>query len=255
MINQQATYPDLKGKSVFISGGATGIGEALVQSYARQSARVSFVDIDKPAGTALTKQLTDEGFSVIFHPCDLTDIISYQGIIDATGHDQGPITVLINNAANDWRHSLEELTPEDFDRSVAVNLKHSMFASQSVAPMMKAAGGGSIINFGSISWMMALDGFPVYAACKAALHGTTRALARELGPDKIRVNTLAPGWVMTEKQKRLWLDDAGREKIKTSQCLPGELLPDHIAQMALFLGSSASSMCTAQNFIVDGGWV
>jgi NAD(P)-dependent dehydrogenase (short-subunit alcohol dehydrogenase family) len=255
MSQHQGNYPDLKNRSVFISGGATGIGEALVDAFAGQGATVSFVDIDEVAGHALADRLNGNNSTVTFYPCDLTDTKSYQSILADAGHAQGPITILMNNAANDMRHSLADVTSDSFDQAVAINLKHSMFAAQSVAPMMKAEGGGSIVNFGSISWMMAHDGFPVYATCKAALHGTSRSLARELGQDHIRVNTLSPGWVMTEKQKRLWLDDDGRKLIKKSQCLPGELLPDHVASMALFLGSDASRMISAQNFIVDGGWV
>lgn len=251
----EVVYSGLKGRSVFVSGGASGIGEALVEAYAVQNAVVSFVDVDEAAGQALVQRLENRGLSATFYPCDLTDTVSYQRVLEEIGQVHGPITVLLNNAANDMRHTLDSMTPDGFDQTVAVNLKHSLFAAQTVAPMMKMAGGGSIVNFGSISWMMALDGFPVYATCKAALHGLTRSLARELGKDHIRVNTLSPGWVMTERQKRMWLDDAGRELIKKSQCLPGELLPSHIADMALFLGSDSSRMISAQNFIVDGGWV
>jgi D-xylose 1-dehydrogenase len=255
MINPTACYPDLEGRLVFVSGGASGIGAALVEAFARQKATVAFVDLYKDAGVELTKRLKGEGFSAHFYHCDITDISSYQNAIETVIRDLGPIRVLLNNAANDERHILEDLTSQKFDEYMNVNLKHAMFAAQSVVPGMKKAGGGSIINFGSVGWMMASAGYPVYAACKAAAHGMTRGLAREFGPYKIRVNTLVPGWVMTEKQKRLWVDDAAREEIAKSQCLSGELLPEHIANMALFLGSDASSMCTAQNFIVDGGWV
>lgn len=254
-MNAQAIYSDLQGRSVFVSGGATGIGEAVVSAFARQGAYVSFVDISVDAGKALEASLLGEGRSVRFYECDLTDVSKYQASIEMAAHDQGTISVLVNNAANDLRHSLEGLTSESFDNFIAVNLKHAMFAAQSVAPMMKKADGGSIINFGSVGWMMANAGYPVYAASKAATHGMTRALARELGKHHIRVNTLVPGWVMTEKQKRLWVDEAAYELIDKSQCLPGHVLPEDIAQMTLFLGSDASKMCSAQNFIVDGGWV
>lgn len=250
-----AIYPDLRKRSVFISGGATGIGRSLVEAFARQGARTGFVDIAAEAGQALADTLRGEGCDVLFRSCDITDTRGYQDIIRSVASAHGPITALINNAANDQRHSLDTLTPEDFDALVAVNLKHFTFAIQTVLPMMRATNGGSIVNVGSICWMIADRGFPVYTANKAAVHGLTRGLGRELGADRIRINTLAPGWVMTDKQKQLWLDDAGREKIRLNQMLPGDLLPQHIAQMALFLASDASAMCTAQSFVVDGGWV
>ncbi|MXU66689.1 SDR family NAD(P)-dependent oxidoreductase [Oceanomicrobium pacificus] len=255
MSDRSARYPDLADRSVLVSGGATGIGAALVRAFAAQGARVGFVDIDADAGAALATELASGPGSVTFAPCDLTDISAYQTAMSEIANLNGPVTVLANNAANDQRHSLDGLTPEDFDAGMAVNLRHALFAVQAVAPGMRRAGGGSIINFGSVGWMMAAGGYPVYAAAKAAVHGMTRGLARELGPDRIRVNTLVPGWVMTEKQLRLWVDEAAKEKIRTSQCLPDPVLPEDIAQMALFLGSDVSARCTAQNYIVDGGWV
>lgn len=250
-----AHYPDLKGRTVLISGGATGIGAALTEGFARQGAVTCFVDLDRASGEALSARLSAEGFSAPFAPCDITDTAAYQAQIHAFAASHGPIRVLCNNAANDLRHSLDAVTPQMFDDLISVNLRHQLFAAQAVAPMMRALGGGSIINFGSVGWMMASGGYPVYAAAKAAIHGMTRGLARELGPDAIRVNTLVPGWVMTEKQLRLWVDDAARELIAKSQCLRGSVMPAHIANMALFLGSDVSAMCSAQNYIVDGGWV
>ncbi|ETI57826.1 SDR family NAD(P)-dependent oxidoreductase [Marinomonas profundimaris] len=250
-----AVYPDLNGRSVFISGGATGIGAAIVEAYAKQGAKTAFVDLDEVAGNNLAKRLTKDGCEVRFDVCDITNIKDYQSKIRAAAEAFGPISVLMNNAANDVRHSLESLTEERFDELVSVNIKHAMFAAQTVAPMMKEMGSGSIINFGSVGWMMATAGYPTYGTSKAATHGLTRSLARDLGGAGIRVNTLVPGWVMTEKQLRLWVDDAAEEKIKQSQCLTGKVLPEHIANMALFLGADASAMCSAQNFIVDGGWV
>lgn len=249
-----AIYPDLEGKVVLISGGATGIGAELTEAFARQGAIACFVDIAAAEGEALAARLNAEGLKARFTACDITRTADYQQAIRRFGDEEGPIRVLLNNAANDQRHSVDDISEEFFDRTIAVNLRHQMFAAQAVAPMMRAAGGGSIVNFGSISWMIAGRNYPAYGACKAAVHGMTRCLARDLGGDMIRVNTLAPGWVMTDKQLKLWVDDAAREAIRTSQCLPGQLLPRHIAQMALFLGSEASAMCTAQNFIVDGGW-
>ncbi|MFJ4346508.1 SDR family NAD(P)-dependent oxidoreductase [Pseudomonas sp. NPDC089401] len=250
-----AVYPDLEGKTVLISGGASGIGEFMVRAFAAQGARVGFVDRAQRQGERLETLLRSQGHSVEFVHCDITDDLDYRAAIGGFEQSLGPITVLVNNAANDLRHSLEEVDSETFDRLIAVNLKHAFFAAKAVVPMMTRAGGGSIINLGSVGWMMASAGYPVYAASKAAAHGMTRALARELGPQHIRVNTLVPGWVMTEKQLAMWVDDAAKELISRSQCLPGSVMPEHIADMALFLASDASRMCSAQNFIVDGGWV
>ncbi|WP_439864976.1 SDR family NAD(P)-dependent oxidoreductase [Pseudomonas antarctica] len=255
MSTEQAVYPDLKGKTVLVSGGASGIGEFMVRAFAGQGAKVGFVDRAQSQGEHLAATLKAQGHSVEFVHCDITDDIAFKAAIEGFEQSLGPITVLVNNAANDVRHTLEEVDSAMFDRLIAVNLKHAFFAAKAVAPMMKSAGGGAIINLGSVGWMMASAGYPVYAASKAAAHGMTRALARELGPSRIRVNTLVPGWVMTEKQLEMWVDDAARELISRSQCLPGSVLPEHIANMALFLASDASAMCSAQNFIVDGGWV
>ena len=255
MTTQQAIYPDLKDKTVLISGGASGIGEFMVRAFAAQGAKVGFVDRAQSQGERLAALLNSKGHTVEFEWCDITDEIGYRAAIGRFEQSLGPITVLVNNAANDVRHSLEEIDSQMFDQLIAVNLKHAFFAAKAVLPMMKEAGGGSIINLGSVGWMMASAGYPVYAASKAAAHGMTRGLARELGPSYIRVNTLVPGWVMTEKQLAMWVDDAARELIARSQCLPGSVEPEHIANMALFLASDVSAMCTAQNFIVDGGWV
>jgi len=255
MNTRHAVYPDLEGKTVLISGGASGIGEFMVRAFAAQGAKVGFVDRAQSQGERLAALLSSRGHTVEFVNCDITDEIAYKAAIGRFEHSLGPIAVLVNNAANDVRHTLEEVDSEMFDRLISVNLKHAFFAAKAVVPMMKSAGGGAIINLGSVGWMMASAGYPVYAASKAAAHGMTRALARELGPSRIRVNTLVPGWVMTEKQLAMWVDDAAKELISRSQCLPGSVLPEHIANMALFLASDASAMCSAQNFIVDGGWV
>lgn len=247
-------YSDLKGRTVLISGGATGIGQSMVEAFARQGARTAFVDISAEAGEQLAEQLKSEDREVLFQPCDITDIRGYQRTIRKIADQFGPITALVNNAANDVRHKMDDITSERFDELLSINFKHCMFAAQAVAPMMRQAGGGSIINLGSISWMINISGFPVYSACKAGIHGMTRALARDLGPDRIRANTLVPGWVMTEKQLKLWVNDAVRDLIERNQCLPDKVQPEQVAQMALFLASDASCMCTAQNFVVDGGW-
>ena len=255
MTTRQAIYPDLKDKTVLISGGASGIGEFMVRAFAAQGAKVGFVDRAQSQGERLAALLNSKGHTVEFEWCDITDEIGYRAAIGRFEQSLGPITVLVNNAANDVRHSLEEIDSQMFDQLIAVNLKHAFFAAKAVVPMMKEAGGGSIINLGSVGWMMASAGYPVYAASKAAAHGMTRGLARELGPSYIRVNTLGPGGVMTEQQLAMWVDDAAKELIARSQCLPGNVMPEHIANMALFLASDASAMCSAQNFIVDGGWV
>ena len=249
-----AVYPSLLDRPVLITGGATGIGASLVEHFAAQGARVGFIDIDVAAGAALAERLSVTRTAPFFIECDITDTDALRRAIDSVRERFGPITVLLNNAANDQRHSIEATTPESWDAGIGVNLKHQFFAAQCVAPDMKAAGFGSIVNFGSISWKLKQGGMPVYTTSKAAVQGLTRSLARDLGPFNIRVNTLVPGWVMTDKQQRLWLDDAGRADIARGQCINQPLLAEHIARMALFLAADDSAMCTAQDFIVDGGW-
>ncbi|WP_378949118.1 SDR family NAD(P)-dependent oxidoreductase [Mesorhizobium sp. ANAO-SY3R2] len=248
-------YPSLKDRPVLISGGATGIGEALVRAFAGQGARVGFVDLAEAEGTALADELNAAGGTVAFRACDITDIEAYRAAIAAIEALHGPTLALVNNAANDTRHDWRDVTPDYFDGRVAVNLRHAFFAIQATAPGMIAAGRGSIVNFGSIGWMKASGGYPVYAASKAAVHGMTRSFARDLGKHGIRVNTLVPGWVMTKRQLDLWVDDAANAEIDKAQCLSGRVMPDDIARMALFLAADDSRMCTAQNFVVDGGWV
>ena len=248
-------YPSLRGRSVLISGGATGIGEALVRAFASQGARVGFVDLAQDEGDALADELNGSGGTVAFRRCDVTDIEAYRAAISEIEALHGPVHALVNNAANDTRHDWREVTADYFDGRVAVNMRHAFFAIQAVAPGMAAAGGGSIVNFGSIGWMKASGGYPVYAASKAAIHGMTRSFARDLGKHGIRVNTLVPGWVMTKRQLDLWVDDAANAEIDKAQCLSGRVLPEDIARMALFLAADDSRMCTAQNFVVDGGWV
>lgn len=250
-----ASYPSLVDRTVLITGGATGIGATLVEQFAAQGARVGFLDIDRDAGEALAQKLSDAAHPPLFAAADLTEIHELDDALDQVREHFGPITVLLNNAANDVRHSIEETTPLSWDKGIAVNLRHQFFAAKKVLPDMKAEGGGSIVNFGSISWMLKQGGMPVYTAAKAAVQGLTRSLARDLGPFNIRVNTLVPGWVMTPKQLRLWVDDNARADIARGQCINQPLLPEHIARMALFLASDDSAMCTAQDYIVDGGWV
>jgi len=249
-----ARYPSLTDRTVLITGGATGIGASFVENFAAQGARVAFFDIDETAGDALADELGDSRHKPLFARCDLADIDALQKAIADVRAALGPIAVLVNNAANDKRHKVEDVTTESFDAGIAVNVRHQFFAAQAVVDDMKAAGGGSIINLGSISWMLKNGNLPVYLMAKSAVQGLTRGLARDLGPFQIRVNALVPGWVMTEKQKRLWVDDAGRRAIKDGQCIDAELMPDDLARMALFLAADDSRMITAQDLIVDGGW-
>ena len=251
----RARYPSLEGRSVLITGGATGIGASLVEAFAAQGARVAFIDIDTGAGETLADRLSAARTAPLFLAADLTDTAALHVAIDIARRRVGPITVLLNNAATDQRHSIDATTPASWDAGIAVNLKQQFFAAQAVLPDMKQSGGGSIVNFGSVSWMLKQGGMPVYTTAKSAVQGLSRSLARDLGPFNIRVNTLVPGWVMTEKQIRLWLDDDGRAAIALGQCLQQPLLAEHIASMALFLAADDSAMCTAQDFIVDGGWV
>jgi NAD(P)-dependent dehydrogenase (short-subunit alcohol dehydrogenase family) len=250
-----ARYPSLLDRVVLITGGSSGIGETLVEQFVAQGARVGFVDIDAANGEALVQRLAPGAKTApLFVHADLTDTPALQRAIERVRAQFGPITVLLNNAANDQRHRIEDTTPQSWDAGIGVNLKHQFFAAQAVYADMKAAGGGSIVNFGSISWMIKQGGMPVYTTAKSAVQGLTRSLARDLGPFNIRVNTLVPGWVMTEKQKRLWFDAQAEAERKRTQCIDGELMPIHIASMALFLAADDSAMCTAQDFIVDGGW-
>lgn len=249
-----ARYPSLVDRTVLITGGATGIGATLVQQFAAQGCKVGFLDIQREPGLALARQLADGRHPPLFLEADVTDIAAVEQAIASVRTQFGPIGVLLNNAANDQRHRIEDTTPDYWDAAVAVNLKHQFFAARAVAPDMRAAGGGSIINFGSVSWKLKQGGMPAYTTSKAAVQGLTRSLARDFGPFNIRVNTLVPGWVMTEKQVRLWLTEEGKAEIARGQCLQRALLPEHIARMALFLAADDSAMCTAQDFVVDGGW-
>ena len=250
-----ATYPSLVDRTVFITGGATGIGASLVEHFVQQGSKVGFNDIDAAAGAVLADRLrAGARHAPRFVVADLTDIAALRRAIADVRAAFGPITVLVNNAANDMRHAIDTVTPESWDAGIAVNLKHQFFAAQEVIADMKAAGGGSIVNFGSISWMLKQGGMPVYTTAKSAIQGLTRSLARDLGPFDIRVNTVVPGWVMTERQVKLWLTDEGRADIARGQCLQKELKPEHLAKMVLFLAADDSAMCTAQNFVVDGGW-
>lgn len=248
-----AIYPSLSGKTVMITGGASGIGEEIVRAFAAQGARVGFLDIDAKRGSALESELQDSGSSAIFLHCDLKDIEALRDAVQRLVGAFGPVAVLVNNAANDDRHDWSKVTPAYFDERIATNLRHFFFAIQAVAPGMIAAGQGSIINLGSNSWWEAAGGMPVYATAKAAVHGLTRSFARDLGQHRIRVNTVVPGWVMTERQKQLWVTPETIKRHLENQCLPDPVQPVYLARMVLFLASDDAAMCTANNYMVEGG--
>ena len=249
-----ASYPSLSGLPVIISGGASGIGESLVRNFAAQGAKVGLVDIQAEKGNALADEINASGQVAKFTQCDVTNIEAYQAAIAGFAAAHGDALVLVNNAAHDQRHEWAEVTPAYWDDRMGVNLKHAFFAIQAVAPGMIAAGRGSIINTGSISWMIMSPKIPIYETAKAATHGLTRSMARELGKHGIRVNSLVPGWVMTERQLTHWIDESAEAQIEATQALAGRVYPDDCARMALFLAADDSAMISAQQFLVDGGW-
>lgn len=251
MTDLYAIYPSLKGKTVFITGGASGIGEEIVRGFAKQGADVGFVDFDREN----SKRLCDElGENVTHEYCDLRDIEALKAAFKALETRLGTCDVLVNNAARDDRHGWQEVTSDYYDERIATNLKHFFFAIQAVAPGMIAKGkGGSIINMGSNSWWEAVGGMPVYTTAKAAVHGLTRGMARDLGPHRIRVNTVVPGWIMTERQKQLWATPEALEKHRQNQCLPDLIEPHFVARMVLFLASDDAAMCTANDYMVEAG--
>jgi D-xylose 1-dehydrogenase len=250
-----AVYPSLKGKTIVVTGGGSGIGEAIVRRYAEQGARVGFLDFAREPSLALEAELKKAGAAVQFAFVDLRDIAALRAAIDSIRGAFGPINVLINNAARDDRHKTEDVTPEYFDERIAMNLKHQFFASQAVLPDMKAAKEGSIIIMGSISWMVGQGGMPIYTASKSAVLGLTRSLARDYGEYGIRVNAIAPGWIMTQRQIDLWLTPEAEADLMTKQALKRKLYPDDVAKLAVFLGADESSAMTNQHYVVDGGWV
>ena len=250
-----ARYPGLRGRSVFITGGGSGIGAAIVESFLDQGAKVAFVDIAEADSRALCDALKSQyGTAPLFIRCDITDIAALQAAIAQTARELGDIAVLVNNAANDTRHDWQSVTPAEWDQRMAVNLRPMFFAIQAAAAQMRRSGGGSIINFGSISWKLSMGGMPAYTAAKAAVHGLTRSMARNLGQDGIRVNTVLPGWVMTERQLKLWVNSEAEQAMDASQTLKGRIQPVDVARMVLFLASDDARMCSAQEFTVDAGW-
>ena len=255
-IEKPAIYPSLEDRVVFITGGGSGIGASLVEHFCAQHAQVTFVDIAEAPSRALVAAIAAKGHPAPdFIYCDLRDIEELRAAITATKDKHGPIRALINNAGNDDRHATEDVTVAYWDERMAVNVRHQFFAAQAVRPQMRDAGGGSIVNFGSITWMVGDGDCPGYVTSKAAITGMTRALAREFGPERIRVNCMLPGWVLTERQIKLWLNAEGERQINDRQCLKDKLYPPDIARMVMFLAADDSRMCSSQNFIVDGGWV
>jgi NAD(P)-dependent dehydrogenase (short-subunit alcohol dehydrogenase family) len=250
-------YPSLEGRVVLITGGATGIGASLVEAFCRQRAAVAFIDIqDEPAQALIGRVAGQEDVTVpAYYHCDLLDIDQLRAVIAGIHDDLGPVSVLLNNAASDMRHDFRTLTLENWNERINANLRHPFFAIQAVYEPMKRRGGGSIVNFGSMSWYECQGNMTGYTTSKAGIEGLTRGLARDLGADNIRINTIVPGWVMTARQLRDWVDDNTAAEIDRNQCLKTQLLPEDICAMALFLASDDSRMCTAQNFIVDGGWI
>jgi NAD(P)-dependent dehydrogenase (short-subunit alcohol dehydrogenase family) len=249
-----AIYPSLKNRTVLVTGGASGIGEKIVEEFARQGAKVAFFDIlDKPA-RALAARLTRKKQKVHYEHVDLTDIAALRAGVDRVRKLYGPVTVLVNNAAMDERHKWEDVTPEYFDSRIALNLRHHFFAIQAVVPDMKKAGYGSIVSMSSLSWMVGSRDMPIYVAAKAGIYGLVRGMARELGRMNIRINAISPGWIMTERQIRLWSTPEALEQLMKDQCLQRTIEPAEIARAILFMASDEASAATNQNFVFDAGW-
>lgn len=255
-MNQYASYPSLQGRVAFITGGASGIGAAMVTAFARQGAQAAFVDMDAAAGRQLAEALAAEaGVAPLFLPCDIRDIEALRACIRETEQRLGAVRVLVNNAARDTRHRLEDVTPESWDDGIATNLRPHFFAIQAVRDGMRDAGGGAVINLSSNSWLLGLAGYPGYVTAKAGIVGMTKALARELGAENIRVNALLPGWVMTQRQIDLWLTEAAERELMQQQALARRIQPEDIARAALFLAADDSALITGQSHVVDGGRV
>lgn len=249
-----ALYPDLAEASVFVTGGGSGIGAALTEGFLRQGARVAFCQ--RSDATAFCDEMERAtGRRPLFVPADISDLASLERALAAAAAAHGPITVLVNNAANDQRHETLAVDEAFWEQSIAINLKAYFFACRSVIPGMKAANGGSIINFTSISYMMGNSGYPVYVTANSGINGMTRALAREFGSDRIRVNAIAPGWVLTDKQKEMWVTPEALSAHLDRQCLKDTLAPQDIVGGCVFLASSASRMMTGQSLVIDGGVV
>lgn len=247
-----ATYHDLSGTSVFITGGGSGIGAAITDAFLSQGAKVAFVQ--RSDATDFVSQMEQKhGRKPLFMPCDITDVEAMQSAIAQAAEANGTITTLVNNAAWDNRHPVEGFKPEEWDSMMQVNLRPQFFSMQAVAPGMKEAGGGAIINFSSIAFKLAVQGFPAYATAKAGVVGLTNSMARELGPDHIRVNAVLPGWVLTKRQMELWATEEALAEFLAKQCIPKHLKEDDIVGTVLFLASDSSRMMTGQSLVIDGG--
>lgn len=253
LVPRAALYPSLRGKRVIISGGGSGIGEGIVSEFVRQGAAVAFVDVQKEASRALLERLQGAEVAPLFVHCDITDAAAYIAKLEDILQSLGGCEVLVNNAASDDRHKIEDVTPAYWDDRIAVNLKHQFFAARTVIPAMRRSGGGSIINLGSVSWHLGLAELAIYQTAKAATEGLTRSLAREVGRDNIRVNAVIPGNVKTPRQER-WYTPEGEAEIVEQQCLDGRIQPRDIAAMVMFLASDDARFCTGHNYWVDAGW-
>ena len=252
-MSNEAVYPSLNNKVVVITGGGSGIGEAITRSFIKQGAKVAFLDFNEKDSIKLIKDLNTDNLHFEF--CDLRDIEQLKNSIKKISSKFGPIQILVNNAARDDRHSLQSVTSEYFDERIATNLKHQLFASQAVVSDMEKNGGGAIINMGSTSWMIGQGGMPCYTTAKSAIQGLTRGLARDLGPKNIRVNCVVPGWIMTERQVDMWLTPESEKELMDRQCIKRKLFPKDIARFVLFMASDEASACSNQSFVVDGGWL
>ena len=251
---EMARYPSLAGRTVFVTGGSSGIGADIVVAFARQGAKVGFTGRNVEAAAKVVADAKAVGPEPLFMKSDAANVDALRAAIAQTATTFGAIGVLINNVANDERHDIAAVTEADFDWRVAINLKPAFFAAQAVIDGMKRLGGGAIVNVGSVSWKIKGGGYPVYATCKSAMVGLTRSLARDLGKDNIRINTLSAGWIMTEKQLKMWVDEAGERAMDENQCRPGRIVGADVAQLALYLAAEDSRMVTAQDFTIDAGW-
>ena len=254
-MSETASYPSLKDKVVLISGGASGIGETIVENFLQQGSRVVFLDKEKELGLRLVSKLKSYKYKAIFKECDLINIDDLKSIINQIREEVGLISILVNNAASDERHDIDSVTPEYWDNRMNVNLRHYFFTIQSVYKDMKQLGKGTIVNIGSFSWMLGQGNMPGYTTAKSAIMGLTRTIARDLGVYNIRVNCVVPGWIITERQKKLWLTPEIEKQQLERQCIKRMLEPNDIAKPVLFFASDQSSGCTAQNYVVDGGVV
>jgi D-xylose 1-dehydrogenase len=251
-----ARFPSLDGQSVFVTGGGSGIGATIVKAFAEQGARVAFIDIAREASESLASEIAEAGLArPWWEVVDVRDIAALQSAMERAASALGDFSVLVNNVASDDRHTMESVTAEYWDQRMAINQRPAFFAIQAVVPGMKRRGGGSIVNLGSSGWQLKQGGYPCYAIAKSSVNGLTRGLAAPLGAHRIRVNTVTPGWVMTERQLKLNLDAKSEQALREAQCLPDLLQGEDIARMVLFLASDDGAMCSAQEFKVDGGWM